>query len=48
LRFADGSPIALWVPWAASVVEIELRDPSPLLRRVIIPMGRGEMLKVEE
>ncbi len=45
LRFADSSAIALWVRWAASV-EIELRDPSPLLRRVITSMGLGQKLKV--
>lgn len=39
LRFADSSAIALWVRWSAIVGEIEFRDPSPLLRRVITSMG---------
>jgi anti-anti-sigma factor len=39
LRFADSSAIALWVRWSAMVGEIEFRDPSPLLRRVITSMG---------
>jgi anti-sigma B factor antagonist len=47
LRFADSSAIALWVRWAASVGELELRDPSPLLRRVITSMGLGERFKVD-
>jgi anti-anti-sigma factor len=46
LRFADSSAIALWVRWATSVSEIELRDPSPLLRRVLTTMGLAEMLHV--
>jgi anti-sigma B factor antagonist len=44
LRFADSSAIALWLRWAASVAEFELRNPSPLLRRVIETMGLGERL----
>lgn len=39
LRFADSSAIAQWVRWAAMFEEVELRDPSPLLRRVIASMG---------
>ena len=39
LRFADSSAIALWVRWSARVGEIEFRDASPLLRRVITSMG---------
>jgi hypothetical protein len=35
LRFADSSAIALWVRWSTAVHEIELRDVSPFLRRVI-------------
>src|SRR6202044_3157048 len=35
LRFADSSGIALWVQWSTLVDDIELREPSPLLRRVI-------------
>jgi anti-anti-sigma factor len=47
LRFADSSAIALWVRWAANVEQLELRDPSPLLRRVISSMGLGQWLKVQ-
>lgn len=39
LRFADSSAIALWMRWAAAVGEIELRNVSPLLRRVLSSMG---------
>ena len=39
VRFADSSAIALWVRWATEADEFELRDPSPLLRRVIEAMG---------
>lgn len=44
LRFADSSAIALWVQWAAKVDQFELRNPSPLMRRVIDAMGLGEKL----
>jgi anti-anti-sigma factor len=47
LRFADSSAIALWVRWAASVEQLELRDASPLLARVIISMGLGQWLNVQ-
>lgn len=46
LRFADSSAIALWVRWAATVGEIELRDPSPILQRVITSMGLGKRLRM--
>src|SRR5262249_18453702 len=46
LRFADSSAIALWVRWAATVGEIELRDVSPLLRRVIGSMGLEQKLRL--
>jgi anti-sigma B factor antagonist len=46
LRFADSSAIALWVRWSATVGEIEFRDPSPMLRRVITSMGLGERLRL--
>jgi anti-anti-sigma factor len=46
LRFADSSAIALWVQWSTRVREIELRNPSALLRRVITTMGLAERLKV--
>jgi anti-sigma B factor antagonist len=47
LRFADSSAIALWVRWATSVREFELREPPPLLRRVIAGMGLSEILVVK-
>jgi anti-anti-sigma factor len=46
LRFADSSAIALWVQWASAVPEIELRDVSPLLRRVVESMGLADTLNV--
>jgi anti-anti-sigma factor len=46
LRFADSSAIALWVQWANTVPDIELRDVPPLLRRVVESMGLSETLKV--
>lgn len=46
VRFADSSAIALWVRWAGAVSEFELRDPPPLLRRVISAMGLAEKLGV--
>lgn len=46
LRFADSSAIALWVQWATTVPEIELRDVPPLLRRVVESMGLTDTLKV--
>lgn len=46
LRFADSSAIALWVRWASMVGEIELRDPSPLLRRVVASMGLAGKLRL--
>ncbi|HUJ34398.1 MAG TPA: STAS domain-containing protein [Solirubrobacteraceae bacterium] len=47
LRFADSSAIALWVRWSTSVPEIELRDVSPILRRVIDTMGLAGTLNVK-
>lgn len=44
VRFADSSAIALWVRWASAVQEFELREPPPLLRRVIGAMGLSEKL----
>jgi anti-anti-sigma factor len=46
VRFADSSAIALWVRWASVADEFELRDPPPLLRRVIVAMGLDEKLGV--
>jgi anti-sigma B factor antagonist len=47
LRFADSSAIALWVRWSTAVHEIELRDVSPILRRVIDSMGLADTLNVK-
>jgi len=44
LRFGDSSALALWVRWAASVPEFELRNPSPMLRKVIWAMGLADAL----
>lgn len=44
VRFADSSAIALWVRWASAVEEFELREPPPLLQRVIAAMGLAEKL----
>lgn len=46
VRFADSSAIALWVRWAGAVPEFELREPPPLLRRVISTMGLSGKLGV--
>lgn len=46
LRFADSSAIALWVRWSTVVQRLEIRDPSPLLRRVIESMGLAQTLQV--
>jgi anti-anti-sigma factor len=46
LRFADSSAIALWVRWATSVPDVQLRDVPPLLRRVVESMGLSETFKV--
>jgi anti-anti-sigma factor len=45
LSFADSSAIALWVQWATTVPEIEMRDVPPLLRRVVQSMGLTETLQ---
>ena len=46
LRFADSSAIALWVRWAGATEHFELRNPTPLLRRVIAGMGLTQKLAV--
>jgi anti-anti-sigma factor len=46
LSFADSSAIALWLRWSGSVSRLELRNPSPLLLRVVTKMGLGEKLGV--
>lgn len=39
LEFADSSAIALWLRWSREVEQFELRELSPLLRRVLSSMG---------
>jgi len=46
LEFADSSAIALWVRWAALVDHMELRNPSPLIRRVLTAMGLDATLEL--
>src|SRR5947209_4980752 len=46
LRFADSSAIALWVRWASTVDELQLRGASPLLRRLINSMGLDQHLRL--
>ncbi len=46
VSFADSSAIAMWVRWAGAVPEFELRDPPPLLRRVLRTMGLTDKLGV--
>jgi anti-sigma B factor antagonist len=46
LEFMDSSGLALLVSVARRVPEVELRDPSPIVRRLIELTGLGEILKV--
>lgn len=46
LSFADSSAIALWLRWADAVEELELRNPSHLLRRLVATMGLAERLRL--
>jgi anti-anti-sigma factor len=46
LRFADSSAIALWVRWASTVDELQLRGASPLLQRLISAMGLDQHLRL--
>jgi anti-anti-sigma factor len=39
LHFADSSAIALWVGWSQRVPRLEIRDPQPMILRVIQSMG---------
>ena len=39
LRFADSSAIALWVSWSQRVPRLEIRNPQPMILRVIQAMG---------
>lgn len=44
LRFADSSAIALWVSWSHRVTRLEIRNPQPMILRVIQAMGLTEKL----
>jgi anti-anti-sigma factor len=44
LRFADSSAIALWVSWSQRVPKLELRNPPPMILRVIQAMGLTKKL----
>lgn len=46
LSFADSSAIALWVRWAETLEELELRNPSHLLRRLVTTMGLAGRLRL--
>ena len=39
LRFADSSALALWVSWSQRVPRLEIRNPRPMILRVIQAMG---------
>ena len=45
LHFADSSAIALWLRWSSQVDHFELRNLSPLLRRVLVAMGLEQRLE---
>ncbi len=47
LQFADSSAIALLVRLANTVEQVEIRNPSQLLREVITRMGLSDRLRVE-
>ena len=44
LRFADSSAIALWVSWSQRVPKLEIRNPPPMILRVIQAMGLTKKL----
>jgi anti-anti-sigma factor len=44
LRFADSSAIALWVSWSNRVPKLEIRNPPPMISRVIRAMGLAQKL----
>lgn len=46
LEFVDSSVIALWVKWANELGHVEIRDPTPRIRRVITRMGLAERLRL--
>jgi len=44
LRFADSSAVALWVSWSQRVPKLEIRNPPPMISRVIQAMGLTKKL----
>jgi anti-anti-sigma factor len=46
LAFTDSSGIALWVRWANRVSRVEVRDPSPSMRRMLLRMGLADRLQL--
>jgi anti-anti-sigma factor len=44
LRFADSSAVALWVSWSQRVPKLEVRNPPPMILRVIQAMGLTKKL----
>jgi anti-anti-sigma factor len=46
LRFADSSALALWVSWSLRVPTMEIRNPRPIVRRVIETMGLAKTLNL--
>lgn len=46
LTFMDSSGIALFVSVARQVQEVELRDPGPVVRRLIDVTGLGKVLRM--
>lgn len=48
LEFADSSAIALWLRWSHEVERFELKELSPLLRRVLSSMGLEGRMELSE
>jgi anti-anti-sigma factor len=46
LEFTDSSGVALWVRWANRIGRLEVRDPSPAVRRMLIRMGLTDRLRL--
>jgi anti-anti-sigma factor len=47
LRFMDSAGIAVLIGAAAKVKAVHLRDPSPIVRRVIEVTGLSDVLPIE-
>jgi anti-sigma B factor antagonist len=46
LEFTDSSGVALWVRWANRIGGLEVRDPSPSVRRMLVRMGLADRLRL--